>query len=288
MPQNLPGQLAHRVLREKLEPILDLYTHIQGLDGLVLGSSRGGTPTDLYWLNAKVLEIGRDRFNSAAIAGGDIKLFHDCVPWGQLMASLVKRGLSIQWAAAAVRFHRCPTVFLELDGHASEAMHRRRALFTGAASAATLARLPVEDAILEVFDTMWRQEWGFELQSGRLWVTAWADNLYTYAGTKEAAVAQMHALEKVLNERWHCYVKADSRTLQVSANAIMEPEPWYDDQVTEWTLQSHLQTLGPIVSATGGPAADLTACEKQIWGQFYANVGTLRNPHIPCEKGTQA
>ena len=72
IPQPSICQVAHAVVRQRLQPVLDAFSCTHGLDKLVLGSKTGDMPMCIPFTNMMVLEKGRDSFDQGAIASADM------------------------------------------------------------------------------------------------------------------------------------------------------------------------------------------------------------------------
>ena len=72
----------HIYVRERLLPVLDLFSSMHGSLNLMLGSHKGGTPAMVYFTVMQAMELGRDRHDAACVGGGDVERFHDSVAWG--------------------------------------------------------------------------------------------------------------------------------------------------------------------------------------------------------------
>ena len=104
-----------------------------------------------------------------------------------------------------MRAHRCPEIVIKAGPLTSTTVPRQRSLLTGASSAALFAKIPVEDVFLKL-DSAWRARGlGFCLDSARLSLLAWADNIFTYDAQADRAISMMEEFEAILRADWHCH-----------------------------------------------------------------------------------
>ena len=99
LPQTTLLQLSNKLVLNKLRSHLDVWAESVGVAGRILGSGKGAQTRDINFCASQVLEKGRDRFNAAAVAIGDIRKCHDEVPWGACLRGLLRRGIpqDSQW-----------------------------------------------------------------------------------------------------------------------------------------------------------------------------------------------
>ena len=63
---------------------LDAWSRHRDLEDLILASGTCGHNRDFSLCTSQVLEEGRDRFNAATVALGDIRKCQDEIAWGEL------------------------------------------------------------------------------------------------------------------------------------------------------------------------------------------------------------
>ena len=286
VPQWSILQACHLVVRTKLEPVLDAWSQRHGTADIVLGSSRGGTPADLYFTALRVLEVGRDRKDEAVVGQADVKGYHDSIYWGALWGSLRARGDGREWGywcSAAIRVHRCAGVSLRVGQEASTGtLQRHKGLLTGASSAAILARLPTEDSFLRLEERWRKLEWGFLLRNRRLYLMIWSDNLLSFSPNKHQSASMLRDMEIELGS-FGCALKSGVGDLTLQqARAGTATEGTYEDGFGRtWVLQDECRILGPTLSGLGHAAPDLLQTEKSIRAGFYANARFFLNQMVP-------
>ena len=82
LPQPAYAQVAHRVVRGRIEPVLNEFSEKAGTMRLIRGAVSGCQPLDIAFAAQRVLEVGRDRRGEAGVALADIANYHDSISWG--------------------------------------------------------------------------------------------------------------------------------------------------------------------------------------------------------------
>ena len=85
VPQLAFLQIMDSIVQKRVTPALDTFSRDRSIKCLLLGSGKGGQTRDVVFCASQVLEKGRDRFNSAAVALGDIRKCYDELSWGYIL-----------------------------------------------------------------------------------------------------------------------------------------------------------------------------------------------------------
>ena len=96
-----------------------------------------------------------------------------------MLDALVRRGVNLAWAVAAVRIQRMPRITLRVKGAFTSTICRRRGAITGNCLAALFGRMLVEDVFAKAHDRI--RSFIFRHESVELFPMAWSDNVLSLA-----------------------------------------------------------------------------------------------------------
>ena len=229
----------------------------------------------------RVLEIGRDDLDQAAVAVSDIRGHHDHVRYAPTARGLIARGVRKEIARATLRIHYGPKVQISAFDLTAEPQSRTRGLLTGASTAGMLAKISVEDTLAWCHELWWHKETGFLLAGTRLFVMTWSDNIITFGKNKEAAIRLMHHIEGALWAMHKLSIKAGSRELITAACRSYQPANWIDEWRNVWEHKPCIRLLGPLLHATGSPWEDIRQAFANIRKAFFKNAKLLCNTKSP-------
>ena len=187
VPQLALLQIMDRIVQKRVTPTLDTFSFDRSTKGLLLGSGKGGQTRDVVFCASQVLEKGRDRFNSAAVALGDIRKCYDELPWGHILKGFLRRNVAPSDAIALLRCHRCPQLRLKVGSVVGQPLRRSRSALTGCSSSGLLARIIVEDSF-EAALPLFRDVFVVDEHLTLLPAMSWSDNLLVFASSIETAV----------------------------------------------------------------------------------------------------
>ena len=231
---------------------------------------------DFSFSMAQALEKCRDRFDAGCIAIGDIKTFHDALPWGRLLQGCLRRRIDPHVCRALLRLHRCPVVSLRVGPYFTHVIQRTRGALTGASSASLAARVIVEDSL-----AMARSSFVdvFEVRgSGRETIDAmaWSDNLAVIASSNTAASSNLAAWRHFLRLEFKCDLKPDSLELIPSRCKAMGETREVESGLS-WVVRDKTKCLGSWLSGTGEDRSERQALMNAWNAAFWSNVRIFTN-----------
>ena len=217
-----------------------------------------------------VIEKGMDRKSQACIAQGDIKKFYDRLRCTMIAEFLCMKGVDPGLIGAILRFHTCPQLFLVADSARFEIIGRSRGVLTGARSAVTLGRIPVEDSFSKCLES-WG-DFGFDLGSHKLCAVAWVDNIFNFGPSSLQATSIIDKLERELRVNWELELADDSKIFMVCKG-----NPDADLVLPGWTSTTCFRGLGHIISNDGATEDCWRNARDAMWGSFWANSAAVLN-----------
>ena len=154
------------------------------------------------------MQKGLDLKSQAACAQGDIARYFDSLPILTIVRWLEARGVERALLSAVERLQLFTQLVICRSGHSFSIEGRTSGGLTGSTVALTLARIPVELAILEVLPLCFCR--GFSVGKGRLVFGAWVDNIYAAAHNPQDACDSLVSVFDVLKSKWSLDLKENS------------------------------------------------------------------------------
>ena len=142
-----------------MKPLND--TGVQSRLIYAAGGTKGTSATDVALGSHLMVERGLDMKSRFGATTSDISTFFDKVPLGTLAKKLQCR-CDTHLAAAAIRLHMRPKIELCILEVRKTLSSRKAGLTTGTSNAAILQRVPVEDCVSRIMDTVVRNAATFE------------------------------------------------------------------------------------------------------------------------------
>ena len=140
-------ELVSRIVINKVQDSLDVWSEREGVAGFVLGCGKGSQSRDVSWNLSQALEKGRDRIDKASVASADIEKCHECLPWGTSFQGFLRRGIPLLDVSAIFRILRCPVLQLKVGSCITRPLERTRRALTGNPLASSIAHIFVEDSL---------------------------------------------------------------------------------------------------------------------------------------------
>ena len=280
VPQLSLLQIMYRVLQKRVTPSLDDFSRERSMKGLLWDNGNGCQTRDVIFCASQVLKKGRDRFNSAAVALGDIRKCYDELPWGNVLRGLLRRSVALSDAIALLRCHRCPQLRLRVGSVLGQPLCRSRSALTGCSSSGLLARVIVEDsfeAALPLFNDVFVVNDHLTL----LPAMSWSDNLLVFASTVESAVSNFEAWETILKDIFNMFIKHDSRVVVPSRTKSLGSKAFVSGAGRTWEFVDCVTCLGNVVSGSGSKVGNRQRIMNMISCSFWANHKAVVNRQAP-------
>ena len=261
-------------------PLCELHTFGEGWAKQVMGHGRGGQTLDIMTCASQVLEKGRDRQNCGAVATLDVRSYHDSIPFGVALRGLRHRGISADWARAAIRLHRCPKFVMQIGTARTRAMRKSRGVTTGNSLAALLGKVIMQDVMEYVRPAL--LPLCFQIRAGAIAPMVWSDNVVSFAKTAEAGIEMICSWKSALWEVARCEVKQGSAVVVPSSIAKCRAH-----QVIRQELAINIRPaeriLGMYVTCNGSDVANRKLLLGRVAASFAKNCSILCRDSISEE-----
>ena len=131
--------------------------------------------------------------------------------------------------------------------------------------------MTVEDAIAACWEKWARAEKGILMDSFRLSVMSWSDNIFTFARSAVDAAEMMGDLEEQLGKLHGLQIKGDSREIIKAACVSYSSYTFRDGGGKLWCVKPVCRVLGSLVSCTGSPTEDIERTISTIYKAYFKN-----------------
>lgn len=151
--------LLHSTVTQVIKPYMVQHSVMRNTADHILANTPNSQVQDVVWAVRRTLEIGADRRGCAAVAQADVSQQFDRLPWGRSFVALLRRGVPIPWARAAIRCQAEPQIkamFTALPG-TTPVIDRDAGYLTGSPLSAIMSRMQPEDTF-EKLRLKWSKE----------------------------------------------------------------------------------------------------------------------------------
>jgi len=265
VPLNCLSKLIDRVLSlalaDELARILPTY-----VPGCLICGQKFTQAKDIGHGAVLLMEKATDRRSAGALAQGDIKQYFDSLPVLKICVWLEKKGVDVALLAAILRHQLFTIVCVIVHAACGKLEARSKGGLTGSNTALTLARVPVESSVYDVYQTCAVK--GFDLGSHRLVFATYIDNAYAMAATPEDALDNLFALFKHLSDNWGLHLKDGSVSVLSAKGCDLSSLP-SDDKAAVVEVAT---VLGWLINNSGTCSNQWNDALRKAWGIFHSNL----------------
>jgi hypothetical protein len=172
-----------------------------------------------------VVEKSLDDKSKAAIADFDVAAYYDEHSLIKLLAWMLDHSFPLDVAVAAIRLHAFPPVRLKCGQERFLLTCRSRGTLTGSRSANELARIPVQQSIVDALPAV--RNLGYPCDDFFLLAMTYVDNVFAAGSCSAHATSICDAFAHQLRQKWKQRVKPDSRhLLPIDASDLPSDDKW--------------------------------------------------------------
>jgi hypothetical protein len=277
IPQSTVVRLLSDLILLRFRPLMDTYSASNGRAQRVLGGGKGGQTLDIASCAQFALEMGRDAEDMAAVGQMDVKNYHDSFDRVHLYRSMRRRGISREWAIAAIRIHRCARVRLQVRGNLTDVITRSKGALTGNCLAPAFGRMTMED-VFTMCDHLTEQSI-FKLGGIELKPMAWSDNIVVFANSTRKAGRIMGFIEEHLYLNGGLLVKEGSAEIIPACSRILT---WASVRVNgrDCPVIDSFKCLGFQITCNGNTAGQKSRTLGALRGLLASAAKRIARPGI--------
>jgi hypothetical protein len=264
-------ELADVLITDMLKPYIDHAFPAE--PGIFIGGLKGTQTLEVSSGLQSVVEKSLDDKSRGAIADLDIASFYDEQSLFLLLRWLLKRCPPIL-AAAAIKIQFYPEFQLRCGDQCVPFRNRSREAITGSRLANLLARIPIQQAIMDSLPSIRRL--GYPAGSTSLLVLTWIDNRFSAPRCALDACTILATIAHNLYTFWNLRVKLGSMH-------YLSVDPDDVHQLPDWEQVDIMECLGHFISADGTIKSPFARVRALVWKAYFSKFRRAALQHLDDE-----